>query len=135
MADTPYLIALALLEQNGSRALPLAGRSLPAAAAGNGDPDQDPGEAGRALALELLLRVWQRSDQGALGRAAGDASLLLVVMPMEAMNAQLPRLKAAWIAGADTAAVLRELRALASRAWTVTIAKYEPVSFRPYPSA
>lgn len=131
MAETPYLIALAFLEQNGTRALPLAGRSLPAAATG----DEDPGEEGRGLALELLLRVWQRSDQGALRRAAGDASLLLVVMPMESMNAQLPGLKAAWIAGGDTEAALQRLQALASRAWTVSIAKYEPLSFRPYPSS
>jgi hypothetical protein len=131
MAETSYLIALAFLEQNGKRALPLAGRSLPAAATGG----EDPGEEGRGLALELLLRVWQRSDQGALRRAAGDASLLLVVMSMESMNAQLPGLKAAWITEGDTEAALQRLQALASRAWTVTIAKYEPVSYRPYPSS
>ncbi|MFQ6537822.1 MULTISPECIES: hypothetical protein [Aphanothece] len=131
MADTPYLIALAFLEQNGTRALPLAGRSLPAAAAGR----EDPGEEGRGLALELLLRVWQRSDQGPLRRAAGDASLLLVVMPMEAMSAQLPALKAAWIAGGDTEAALQQLQALGSTAWTVTIDKYAPLSFRPFPSS
>ncbi|MEB3263855.1 MAG: hypothetical protein VKJ66_05740 [Synechococcus sp.] len=131
MAETSYLIALAFLEQNGIRALPLAGRSLPAAATGG----EDPGEEARGLALELLLRVWQRSDQGPLRRAAGDASLLLVVMPMEAMNAHLPGLKARWIAGGDTEAALQELQTLASRVWAVSIAKYEPVSFSPYPSS
>nr|WP_087069263.1 hypothetical protein [Cyanobium sp. NIES-981] len=130
MAEAPYLIALAFLEQNGSRALPLGGRSLSAAA-----DREDPGEEGHGLALELLLRIWQRSDGGPLRRAAGDASLLLVVMPMEAMNAQLPQLKARWIAGGDTEAALQELRALASRVWSVSIAKYEPVSFRPYPGS
>ena len=41
MADAPYLIALALLEQNGARALPLGGRSLPSdadPASGGGSP-------------------------------------------------------------------------------------------------
>ncbi|MEN9496220.1 MAG: hypothetical protein RLZZ137_1260, partial [Cyanobacteriota bacterium] len=28
MADAPYLIALALVEQNGARAMPLQGKSL-----------------------------------------------------------------------------------------------------------
>ena len=58
MADAPYLIALALLEQNGERAMPLQGKSLPA--------DGDPGEVGREQALDLLTRVWHRSDAGAL---------------------------------------------------------------------
>jgi len=127
MADAPYLIALAFLEQNGGRALPLAGKSLGAPAAGS----EDPGEDGRALALELLLRVWQRSDEGPLRRAAAGASLLLVVVPMEVMNEQLPALKAAWIAGGDTEAALQRLQSLASRAWTVAVSKYEPVSFTP----
>lgn len=129
MAEAPYLIALAFLEQNGKRALPLAGKSCGAADGGG----EDPGEDGRALALELLLRVWQRSEEGALRRAAGGASLLLVVMPMELMNEQLPALKAEWIAEGDTEAALRRLQGLASRTWTVSIAKYEPVSFTPIP--
>jgi hypothetical protein len=130
MAEAPYLIALGFLEQEGRRALPLNGKSLgPAAAAAD-----DPGEDGRSLALELLLRIWQRSEEGPLRRAAGDASLLLLVMPLEVMNEQLPGIKADWIAGGDTAAALGRLRALASRAWTVAIAKYEPVTFTPLPS-
>jgi hypothetical protein len=55
------------------------------------------------------------SDQGPLRRAAGDISLLRMVMPMEEMSAQLPGLKAAWIAGGETEAVLQELQALGSR--------------------
>ncbi len=86
MADTPYLVALALLEVGGKRALPLSGKSLPAAAA----EAPDPGDEGRALALELMLRVWQRSDEGPIQRAAGDNSLLLVEMPLELMSEQLP---------------------------------------------
>ncbi|MGL6133338.1 MAG: hypothetical protein ACRC1L_04020 [Prochlorococcaceae cyanobacterium] len=133
MAEAPYLIALAFLEQNGKRALPLAGKSF-AAAAGNDNSD-DPGEDGRALALELLLRVWQRSDGGALRRAAGGASLLLLVMPLDVMNEQLPVLKATWLAGGDTEATLQQLQSLASQSWQVSVAKYEPVTFSPQTSA
>lgn len=39
---------------------------------------QQPVEVAHALALELLLRVWQRSDDGPLRRACGLESLLLV---------------------------------------------------------
>lgn len=129
MAESPYLVALALVEFAGRRALPLTGKSLPASAA----EASDPGETGRSLALELLLRLWQRSEEGALQRAAGDASLLLVEIPLDVMTEQLPRLKADWIAGGETDALLSGLDALATRGWRVTVAKYEPVSFTPWP--
>jgi hypothetical protein len=126
MADAPYLIALALLEQNGERAMPLQGKSLrePLAA------DADPGEVGRQQALDLLVRVWQRSDEGALRRAGGDQSLLLVTVPIEALQEQLPALKAAWLNSGDTAALLQELKALASGVWSMTLEPRQPLSFQ-----
>ena len=79
LADSPYLVAMALIDQQGRRALPLGGRSQKEVA-----PQGEAPEAlGHALVLELLLRVWQRSDQGVLQRAAGADSLLLVELPME----------------------------------------------------
>jgi hypothetical protein len=128
MADAPYLVALALLEIGGKRALPLAGRSQPASAA----EAADPGDGGRTLALELLLRLWQRSDEGPIQRAAGENSLLLVEMPLDLMSEQLPLLKASWIAGGDTSDVLRKLEELAIRGWRILFAKYEPVSYQPW---
>jgi hypothetical protein len=109
--------------------LPLNGKSQGAAAT----QASDPGEAGYSLALELLLRVWQRSEEGAMQRAAGDASLLLLEMPLDAMTEQLPRIKADWIDGGETAALLPGLDALATRGWKISIAKYEPVSFLAWP--
>lgn len=129
MADAPYLIALALVTFSGRRALPLNGKSQGM----TGAEACDPGDSGRSLALELLLRVWQRSDEGSLQRAAGDASLLLLEIPLEAMTEQLPRLKADWIAGGETVDLLSGLDALATRGWKISIAKYEPVSFLPWP--
>ncbi|MFZ9850857.1 MAG: hypothetical protein ACO3EF_09815 [Vulcanococcus sp.] len=125
MADAPYLIALALLEQDGRRAMPLQGKSLrdPLAA------DADPGEVGRQQVLELLVRVWQRSEEGALRRAAGDHSLLLAAVPIEALAEQLPALKAAWLNEGNTAALQRDLAALGSGLWAVTQAKREPLRF------
>ena len=129
LADAPYLVALALVEFAGNRALPLSGKSQSVTAVNAADP----GEDGRSLALELLLRLWQRSDEGPLQRAAGEASLLLVELPLELMSEQLPLLKANWISGGDTAALLASLEGLAIRAWRIRIAKYEPVSFLPWP--
>jgi len=129
MADAPYLVALALVEQNGRRALPLSGRSQPTAAAAAADP----GEKGRALALELLVRLWQRSDEGPLRRAAGQDSLLLVGLPLDVLHAQLPVLKAAWISSGDTSALLASLQGLMIRGWRIAFTKYEPVSFPGWP--
>jgi len=129
MAEAPYLVALALVEIGGKRALPLNGKSQ---AAGAGDAS-DPGDDGRTLALELLLRLWQRSDEGPMQRAAGESSLLLVELPLEVMSEQLPLLKANWLAGGETATLLSSLEGLATRAWRITIAKYEPVTFIAWP--
>ena len=127
MADTPYLVALALMEQGGGRALPLAGRSQKQLA-GEGTAPQ---ELGHALALELLLRVWQRSDDGALSRAAGTESLLLVELAMERLPEDLPVLKAAWLTSGDFAAFKVGLRSISERAWTISVAKFQPISLMP----
>jgi hypothetical protein len=129
MADAPYLVALALVEFAGKRALPLTGKSQSAAAADAVDPGHD----GRTLALDLLLRLWQRSEDAPLQRAAGENSLLLVELPMEVMSEQLPLLKANWISGGDTEVFLSSLERLAVRAWRITVAKYEPISFIAWP--
>jgi hypothetical protein len=129
MANAPYLVALALVELDGKRALPLTGKTQSAAATAANDPGDD----GRTLALELLLRLWQRSDGGPLQRAAADNSLLLIEIPLDVMSEQLPLLKASWLATGDTAAFEASLKALVIRGWRLGIAKYEPVSFSPWP--
>ena len=127
LADSPYLVAMALIDQQGRRALPLGGRSQKEVA-----PQGEAPEAlGHALVLELLLRVWQRSDQGALQRAAGADSLLLVELPMERLPEDVPRLKADWLNTGDTAAFKAALQAFSPRAWTVSIEKFKPVALQP----
>jgi hypothetical protein len=126
MADAPYLIALALLEQNGERAMPLQGKSLREPLPADGDP----GEVGRQQALELLVRVWQRSDQGALSRAAGDQSLLVVAVPIEALQEDLPALKAQWLNSGDMAALVQGLVALGAGVWSLNMEPREPLAYR-----
>ena len=125
MADAPYLIALALLEQNGERAMPLQGKSLREPLAADGDP----GEVGRQQALELLVRVWQRSDQGALSRAGGEQSLLVVAVPIEALQEDLPALKAQWLNGGDTAALVQGLAALGTGVWNLNLEPRQPLAY------
>lgn len=125
MADAPYLIVMALLLQNGTRALPLQGKSLRSALA----CDEDPGEIGRQQALELLLRVWQRTDAGDLRRCAGPESLLLAQVPIEALQTELPQLKADWLNSGDTSALIQGLEQLSTGLWML---KAEPRSASTY---
>ena len=127
MADSPYLLAIALFEQNGKRAMPLGGRSLPRDA--KQDEEGVPADIARALTLDLLLRVWQRTDQGPLQRDPGSGSLLVAELGMEQLPEALPNLKAAWLNTGDGAAFQRGLLAITSRCWSVSIAKFAPVAF------
>ncbi len=127
VADAPYLICLALLEQGGQRAMPLNGLSQKEAIA----PGSGPGEAGKTLALELLVRLWQRSDAQPMSRCGGDASLLLLQLPLAVMQEQLPALKARWIRDGDTTELLAQLRQRSEGLWQLTLARYEPLAFTP----
>ena len=127
VADSPYLVALALCEQGGKRLMPLSGRSQRVVA----EVGDVPEELGHALALELLLRVWQRSDEAALSRAAGPSSLLLVELPMDALPERLPALKADWLTSGDTEACLVALKEIALRAWSMSVAKFQPITLTP----
>ncbi len=126
LADSPYLVAMALIDQQGQRALPLGGRSQKEVA----PQGEAPEELGHVLVLELLLRVFQRSDQGSLQRAAGADSLLLVELPMERLPEDVPRLKADWLNTGDTAAFKAALQTFSPRAWTVSIEKFKPVALQ-----
>ena len=126
MADAPYLIALALVEQNGERSMPLQGKSLLQAIPSEGDP----GDEGRQQALELLMRVWQRSDQGPLRRAGGAMSLLLVTVPIEALQEALPALKAQWLHTGDTPALVTGLQRLAHAVWHLSMEPRQPLTFQ-----
>ena len=126
MADSPYLLAIALLEQNGTRAMPLGGRSLPLGTSHN--EERAPALMARELALELLLRIWQRSDQGPLQRQAGQTSLLIAELGMEHLPENLPNLKAAWLNTGDHDTFQRRLLDISSRCWSISIAKFKPIT-------
>ena len=125
MAESPYLICLALIEQNGHRRLPIGGGSLAEPIAEGADP----GESGRAMALDLLLRLWQQSDDGAIQRCEGMQSLLLLELPMDCFIEALPKLKSHWIKRGDTTSLMQGLRQLAGRGWVLETAKYSQPTF------
>ena len=89
----------------------------------------DPGADGHALALDLLLRLWQQSDDGAIQRAQGLQSLLVLELPMDCFLETLPQLKQAWLRGGNTKEFIDGLRQLTSQGWTLETAKFSQPTF------
>ena len=105
MASQDYLIAIALIEQNLVRAMPLGGKEVK-------DNLEDPEnfkKLGEEVILNLLLRVFQRSDEGALKRVSEEKGLLLVHMHPKRMQKELPFIKSEWIRDGDTRHFLKYL--------------------------
>ena len=103
MASQDYLIAIALIEQNLVRAMPLGGKEVK-------DNLEDPEnfkKLGEEVVLNLLLRVFQRSDEGALKRVSEEKGLPLVHMHPKRMQKELPFIKSEWIRDVDTQQFLK----------------------------
>ncbi len=125
MKENNYLIAIALLHQNKKRIMPLNGKSLR-------EPitqGEDPGELGLSIALELLLRVWQRSDEGALFREPGRSSLMLVELTLTEMQEYIPTIKQRWLNTGDTLALTRDLLDHSLNIWGLEWQRYERSKF------
>ena len=89
MASQDYLIAIALIEQNLVRAMPLGGKEIK----DNLDESENFKKLGEEVILNLLMRVFQRSDEGALKRSSEEKGLLLVHMHPKRMQKELPFIK------------------------------------------
>ena len=123
MASQDYLIAIALIEQNGIRAMPLGGKEIK----NNLEENENFNKLGEELILNLLLRVFQRSDEGALKRASEDKGLLIVHMHPKRMQKELPFIKSEWIRDGDTNQFLKYLGNLSKEIWTASFVKYKGV--------
>jgi len=125
MASQDYLIAIALIEQNNLRAMPLGGKEIKDSLV---DADIFK-KLGDEVILNLLLRIFQRSDEGALKRASEDKGLLLVHMHPKRMQKELPFIKSEWIRDGDTTQFLKYLGNLSKEIWTASFIKYKGIEF------
>ena len=123
MASQDYLIAIALIEQNELRAMPLGGKQIN----NNLDEEDNLNKLGSEVILNLLLRVFQRSDEGALKRVSEDKGLLLVHMHPKRMQKELPFIKSEWIRDGDTKQFLKYLGNLSKEIWAASFVKYKGV--------
>ena len=124
MANQDYLIAIALIEQNNERAMPLGGKEIKENLEGDNFI-----KLGEEVTLNLLLRLFQRSDEGYLKRVSSDKGLLLVHMHPKRMQKELPFIKSEWIRDGDTDQFLKYLGNLSKEIWTVSFIKYKGIDF------
>ncbi len=125
MASQNYLIAIALIEQNSMRAMPLGGKEI------KEDIEEKSNfkKLAEEVTLNLLLRVFQRSDEGELKRASLDNGLLVVHMHPKRMQKELPFIKSEWIRDGDTQQFIKYLSNLSKEIWTASFVKYQGIEF------
>ena len=121
----PYIVAIALIEVNGRRAMPLGGKSLKRSISEHSSP----GREGELISLELLMRVFQRSEEGPISKAEKENSFLLIEIPLEVMQNQIPLLKSEWLNSGDTKVLLNKLEEITSNIWTLEFIRYEGMKF------
>ena len=125
MTNQNYLIAIALIEQNLVRAMPLGGKEIK----DNLEESEYFKKLGEEVILNLLMRIFQRSDEGALKRASEEKGLLLVHMHPKRMQKELPFIKSEWIRDGDTRQFLKYLGNLSKEVWTASFVKYKGIEF------
>ncbi len=119
MSDFNYLVAIALIEQEGKRLMPIGGKSLKRAIPTGKLPDEE----GETICLELLLRVLQRSNEGPLKQANGNKSIFLLETSIGSLQESLPKLKAEWVNRGDTNLLILELLDTCDKMWNITFIK------------
>ena len=125
MASQDYLIAIALIEQNNERAMPLGGKEVKL----DIDVEENFKKLSEDVTLNLLLRLFQRSDDGPMKRISGEKGLLLVHMHPKRMQKELPFIKAEWIRDGDTNQFIQYLSNLSKQIGTASFVKYHGVEF------
>ncbi len=118
-----YLIAFALVEQSGKRAMPIGGKSIKESESNKALPK----ELAELLALEILLRVFAKTDQNQTKRIAKEKSILLAKISMNRMQEDLPSLKSEWISEGNTQILINKLMGICEGLWNVDYTKYEGV--------
>tara|TARA_B100000073_G_C23626825_1_gene530870 strand:- start:487 stop:891 length:405 start_codon:yes stop_codon:yes gene_type:complete len=125
MASQDYLIAIALIEQNNERAMPLGGKEIK----GDIKDKESFKKQAEDVILNLLLRLIERSDEGAIKRLSNEKGLILVHMHPKRMQKELPFVKSEWIRDGDTNQFLQYLGNLSKEIWTTSFIKYKGVEF------
>ena len=125
MEEQKYLIAIALAEQNKKRLMPLGGKTFARADA----LSQAPKKEAEKIILDLLLRLFKRTNEGNLKISNEETGLLLSEICFESMQNKLPIIKSNWIKGGNTDDLIEKLKSISSNLWSVQYKKHEGIMF------
>ncbi len=125
MASQDYLIAIALIEQNNERAMPFGGKEIKL----DIEDKENFKKLSEDVILNLLMRLFQRSDDGAIKRLSCEKGLLLVHIHPKRMQKELPFIKSEWIRDGDTNQFLQYLGNLSKEIWSTSFIKYKGIEF------
>ena len=126
MQEQKYLIAIALAEQNNKRLMPLGGKTF----SGDDALSQVNKEKAEKIILDLLLRLFKRSNEGNLKISNNETGLLLAEISFESMQKNLPIIKSKWINDGETDDLIENLKSISSNLWSVQYKKHEGIIFK-----
>ena len=125
MQEQKYLIAIALAEQNNKRLMPLGGKTF----SGDDALSQANKEKAEKIILDLLLRLFKRSNEGNLKISNNETGLLLAEISFESMQKNLPIIKSKWINDGETDDLIENLKSISSNLWSIQYKKHEGIIF------
>ena len=125
MEEQKYLIAIALAEQNNKRLMPLGGKTF----AGVKVSGQAPEKEGKMIIVDLLFRLFKRSNEGSLKISNDNTGILLAEISFIDMQKDIPIIKSNWINSGDLDTLINELTSTCSNLWGVDYRKHEGIIF------
>ncbi|MBW3041861.1 hypothetical protein [Prochlorococcus marinus] len=125
MEEQKYLIAIALAEQNNKRLMPLGGKTY----SGIDSKNEPPSKETEKILLDLLLRLFKRTNEGNLKISNDETGLLVAEISFESMQNNLPIIKSDWINTGNTDTLIDKLKSISSNLWSVKYKKHEGIMF------
>ena len=125
MEEQKYVIAIALVEQNNKRLMPLGGKTF----SGLDPLSQSSKKEVEKIILDLLLRIFQRSSECSLKISNDKTGLLLAEISFESMHKNIPIIKSNWINSGDTNTLIEKLKSICSNLWSIKFQKHEGIIF------
>ena len=121
MEEQKYLIAIALAEQNNNRLMPIGGKTY----SGSDASRKAPKKYAEKIILDLLLRLFKRTNEGKLKISNESKGLLLAEISFENMQNNLPIIKSNWINTGDMNELIYKLKLNCSNLWSIQYKKHE----------
>ena len=125
MEEQKYVIAIALVEQNNKRLMPLGGKNF----SGVDTLGQSSKKEVEKIILDLLLRIFQRTTEGSLKISNDETGLLLAEISFESMHNNIPLIKSNWINSGETDTLIEKLKSICSNLWSIKFQKHEGIIF------